>query len=62
MVTPGDVGGSLVRRRAGAAFALPENEAVFGVSKTDKTDTNYFSIGCSVLFLNWLRFQLKFTR
>jgi len=31
------------------------------VSKTDKTDTNYFSIGCSVLFLNWLRFQLKFT-
>lgn len=28
------------------------------VSKTDPTDTNYFSIGCSVLFLNWLRFQL----
>ncbi len=31
------------------------------VRKTDKTDTNYFSIGCSVLFLNWMRFQLKFT-
>lgn len=31
------------------------------VSKTDETDTNYFSIGCSVLFLNWMRFQLKFT-
>ncbi len=31
------------------------------VSKTDPTDTNYFSIGCSVLFLNWLRFQLKYT-
>jgi hypothetical protein len=29
------------------------------VSKTDHTDTNYFSIGCSVLFLNWMRFQLK---
>ena len=31
------------------------------VNKTDHTDTNYFSIGCSVLFLNWLRFQLKYT-
>jgi hypothetical protein len=31
------------------------------VSKTDETDTNYFSIGCSVLFLNWMRFQLNFT-
>ncbi len=30
------------------------------VTKTDQTDTNYFSIGCSVLFLNWMRFQLKF--
>ena len=30
------------------------------ISKTDQTDTNYFSIGCSVLFLNWMRFQLKF--
>lgn len=30
------------------------------VNKTDQTDTNYFSIGCSVLFLNWLRFQLKY--
>jgi hypothetical protein len=31
------------------------------VSKTDTTDTNYFSIGCSVLFLNWMRFQLNHT-
>ena len=31
------------------------------VNKTDPTDTNYFSIGCSVLFLNWLRFQLNFS-
>ena len=30
------------------------------VTKTDRTDVNYFSIGCSVLFLNWLRFQLNF--
>ena len=30
------------------------------IGKTDQTDTNYFSIGCSVLFLNWMRFQLKF--
>src|SRR5215469_12695861 len=31
------------------------------VNNTDPTDTNYFSIGCSVLFLNWLRFQLNFS-
>ncbi len=31
------------------------------VDHTDPTDTNYKSIGCSVLFLNWLRFQLKHT-
>src|ERR1700730_12810648 len=30
------------------------------INKTDQTDTNYFSIGCSVLFLNSMRFQLKF--
>src|SRR5271165_4318638 len=30
------------------------------VSKTDQTDTNYFSIGCAVLFLNWMRFQLGY--
>ena len=29
------------------------------VDETDPTDTNYQSIGCSVLFLNWLRFQLN---
>jgi hypothetical protein len=31
------------------------------VDTTDPTDTNYVSIGCSVLFLNWLRFQLNYT-
>src|ERR1700730_15531472 len=31
------------------------------VNKTEPTDVNYFTIGCSVLFLNWLRFQLNFT-
>ncbi len=29
------------------------------VDHTDPTDTNYNSIGCAVLFLNWLRFQLN---
>jgi hypothetical protein len=28
------------------------------VNITDTTDTNYLSIGCSVLFLNWLHTQL----
>ncbi len=28
------------------------------VTATDPTDTNYVSIGCAVLFLNWLRFEL----
>jgi hypothetical protein len=31
------------------------------VDQTDPTDTSYPSIGCSVLFLNWLRFQLKYS-
>ena len=31
------------------------------VDNTDPTDTNYESIGCSVLFLNWMRFQLNYT-
>ena len=30
------------------------------VDHTEPTDTDYDSIGCSVLFLNWLRFQLKY--
>ena len=30
------------------------------VTKTDHSDTNYHSIGCSVLFLNWLRFELSY--
>ena len=29
------------------------------VDHTEPTDVDYNSIGCSVLFLNWLRFQLK---
>lgn len=29
------------------------------VDRTEPTDTDYNSIGCSVLFLNWLRFQLN---
>ncbi|HVT57076.1 MAG TPA: hypothetical protein VHR45_01640 [Thermoanaerobaculia bacterium] len=29
------------------------------VDQTDPEDTNGFSIGCSVLFLNWLRFVLE---
>src|SRR6266446_5867412 len=29
------------------------------VDHTDPTDTNYNSIGCATLFLNWLRFQLN---
>lgn len=31
------------------------------VSTTEPTDTDYNSIGCSVLFLNWLRFQLNYS-
>ena len=30
------------------------------VDQTDPTDTSYPSIGCSVLFLNWLRFELNY--
>jgi hypothetical protein len=30
------------------------------VNNTEPTDTNYVSIGCSVLFLNWLRYQLNY--
>lgn len=31
------------------------------VDRTEPTDTDYNSIGCSVLFLNWMRFQLNYT-
>jgi hypothetical protein len=31
------------------------------VDTTDQSDTNYVSIGCSVLFLNWLRYELNFS-
>jgi hypothetical protein len=29
------------------------------IDSTDPTDTNFISIGCAVLFLNWLRFQFN---
>lgn len=31
------------------------------INSTDPTDTNFTSIGCAVLFLNWLRFQLNYS-
>ncbi len=31
------------------------------INRTDATDTNYISIGCSVLFLYWLHYQLNFS-
>jgi hypothetical protein len=31
------------------------------ISQTEAMDRNYVSIGCAVLFLNWLRFQLGFS-
>jgi hypothetical protein len=31
------------------------------VNVNDNTDQNYVSIGCSTLFLNWLRYQLHFS-
>jgi hypothetical protein len=31
------------------------------VDRTDPTDQNYVSIGCAVLFLNWLRYELNFS-
>ena len=31
------------------------------VNNTENTDRDYVSIGCSVLFLNWLRYQLHFS-
>ena len=31
------------------------------INNTDGTDRNYISIGCSVLFLNWMRFQLGYS-
>jgi hypothetical protein len=30
------------------------------VSRNDATDGRFSSIGCSVLYLNWLRFQLRY--
>jgi hypothetical protein len=37
-----------------------DNDRPDYLNATDPTDRNYLSIGCSVLFLNWMRFQLGF--
>jgi hypothetical protein len=31
------------------------------IDRADKTDTNFKSVGCSVLFLNWLHFHLNYS-
>lgn len=31
------------------------------INNTDPTDSDYFSIGCSVLFVNWLHFVLNYS-
>ena len=46
---------------ASAATWLSTDPRPDFVSKVDPTDTNYISIGCSVLFINYLRFQLGFS-
>ncbi len=38
---------------------LSQNPRPNFVDQTEPTDTDYPSIGCSVLFLNWMRFQLN---
>lgn len=43
-----------------AAYWLDNGRPDF-VNVTDPTDRNYLSIGCSVLFLNYLRYQEDFT-
>lgn len=45
---------------ATAAVWLDSPDRPDFVSNTDPTDTNFVSTGCAVLFLNWLRYQLKF--
>lgn len=45
---------------ASAAYWLDNGRPDF-VSQVDPSDRNYLSIGCSVLFLNWLHVQLHFT-
>jgi hypothetical protein len=46
---------------ASAAVWLDTIDRPDYVSNSDATDTNYVSIGCSTLFLNYLRYQLDFT-
>jgi hypothetical protein len=45
---------------ASAAYWLDNGRPDF-ISQVDPSDRNYLSIGCSVLFLNWLHFQLHFS-
>jgi len=45
---------------ATASSWLDSNRQNF-VDRNDHSDTNPLANGCSVLFLNWLRFQLNFT-
>lgn len=45
---------------ASAASWLDSKDRPNFVDENDPTDTNYVSIGCSVLFLNYLRYQLEF--
>lgn len=46
---------------ASAASWLDTPDRPDWVSNSDPTDLNYVSIGCSTLFLNYLRYQLDFT-
>ena len=43
-----------------AASWLDTSDRPDFVDTNDPTDRNYVSIGCSVLFLNWLRYELKY--
>jgi hypothetical protein len=46
---------------ASAAAWLDTQDRPDFVNNNDPTDSNYVSIGCSVLFLNYLRYQLNFS-
>ena len=45
---------------ATAAAWLDTSDRPDFVNNTDRTDTNFVSTGCAVLFLNWLGYQLNF--
>jgi hypothetical protein len=46
---------------ASAASWLDSQDRPDFIDNTDPTDRNYISIGCSTLFLNWLRYQLNYS-